>query len=305
MKCTNGRTAKSILGDCLSLRRFERCLVLCDEFCVDTGRQFWDVARSLCREAVMVVQSELRKDYFQTTPSVQSWIGQFDTVLVFSRGNVREAELHCSGEERNTRIALFPNATSEDFFDVLATDWVKIGVFTRKCSALLGAASKIRVKTEDGTDLVFDSSGGAPAIRDGRISSAGMVGTFPAGMAAISVNSGSAHGTLALRGPATERFLVEIKDGRAKQLISSETDPGLDKFIKGRQSWRILTRFGVGTLDTVAFNPHNPDLRARGSVHFEFGIHNEQIKNPVHYFTLDKADVWLDNRLWIERGEYV
>ncbi|MFP4013413.1 MAG: hypothetical protein ACLFVQ_04955 [Chitinispirillaceae bacterium] len=305
MKCTNGRTAKSILGDCLSLRRHERCLVLCDEFCVDIGKQFWDVARTLCREAVMVVQSELRKDDFQTAPSVQSWIGQFDTALVFSRGNIREVELCLGGEERNTRIALFPNATEENFFDVLAADWVKLGVFTRKCAALLGAAGKIRVKTEDGTDLVLDSSGKAPSIRDGRISSAGMVGTFPAGMARIMVNSGSAQGRLAVKGPAMELSLVEIRDGRAKQVISSDNDPGLDKFIKGRQSWRILTRFGVGTLDTVAFNPQNPDLRARGVVHFEFGIHNEQIKNPVHRFTLENADVWLDNRLWIERGDYV
>ncbi|MFP4162959.1 MAG: hypothetical protein ACLFVE_03165 [Chitinispirillaceae bacterium] len=305
MEFSNSRTAKSILNDCLSLRRYERCLVLCDEFCIDTAKQFWDVARSMCREAVMVTQSDSRKSEFQPATPVQSWIGQFDTALVFSCGVIDEVELCGMNDGCATRMALFPKANADNFFESLSADWVKLGVFTRKCAALLGAAKSIKVTTEDGTDLVFDNSGNLPLVRDGRITSAGMVGTFPAGMAGIVVSSGSARGKLSVSNSAQQMSLMEIKDGRASQVISSDCDSQLERFIKGRQSWRILSRFGVGTLDTVTFDAQAPDLRARGLVHFEFGIKNDQLKNPVHHFILDNADVWLDNRLWIERGCYV
>ncbi len=292
---------RSLLGVCLNIKHQERCLVICDEESLDTAKVFWKHSENCCREALFLMLSDFKKGQ-QLSSCIQSWIGQFEVVQVFSRSELNESDFR-SLQISRTRIALFPYAADEHFFSQLSTDWVKHGTFTRKCAALLGAAEEVRVRDGFGTDLYFKVNSQAPAsVNDGILSRYGTVGSYPAGFVGVRPLPGTAQGLLALRNNDAV-CLVEVKDGRAVRIMSACEDAVLEKFIRSRLASRTLSSVGTGTLDSLPSS--GTDRREKGLVHCEFGLSEGLAKKSVSCFFSKDADVWLDDRLWIEKGSYV
>ncbi|KMQ52795.1 leucyl aminopeptidase [Chitinispirillum alkaliphilum] len=307
--------AVGILTDCLGLKRQEQLLILTDQSGCELGRAMMEAGKEKCKEAVLVVISPKKTDD-GLTESVRSWLTQFEAVVVIT-SSIFDISKILNESSVGTRAVQIPFTGMEDFLRIMCVDWKRFGMFTRKCSALLGSAGIISVKSKNGTDLKFITTGEVPSCDDGRVTNPGTSTVIPAGNTMVNIVEGSAQGTLVLdvcswgAGKVTcEPLALEIRDGIVSNVKSGKCLREIGNLLSKDRKMRTVGKFCAGTLDTARTDrSYREHLIAKGVVSFGFGVADEQQKDigGNNYFSggVNCPDVWLDSRMWIKEGRYV
>ncbi len=170
--------ARIALSECLGLGRRERLLVVCDPPCSEIGDAFWSVGSALCREAVMVRIAPRKQNGNEPPQPVGGWFGQFDVAVMPTSRSLSHTQARRKASEGGTRIATLPGITADIFTRTMRADWKKLGIVTRRVAAQLSGASRIRITTQAGTDLSFDTGGRSAKPDDGRLIYKGAFGNF-------------------------------------------------------------------------------------------------------------------------------
>jgi len=309
--------AQIALSSCLNLMRHESLLVLCDEPCLEIGQAFFSVGSLRAKEAVMVQITPRQLSGNEPPEQVAELISRFDVTVMPTSKSLTHTRARRNASQHGCRIATLPGITAETFSRTMKTDWERLGVRTRKVASQLSHAQKIEIKTELGTDLVFNTGGRHAKADDGRLNFKGAFGNIPAGEAFLAPQEGSAEGVLVidgsfpLAGLLSEPLICRVKKGRAAEVVGHPCHKELLKlFIKYYDLARTIAEFGVGTLDTAVVCGHVlEDEKARGTIHIAFGDNASMggtVKAPVHLDgVVRQPSVWLDGKLWMERGEMV
>lgn len=196
----------------------------------------------------------------------------------------------------------------------------KLSADGKKLAVRLEGANRVRVYSEDGTDLEFSVRGRGPRVYDGVIDeediSRGVVeDSVPAGSVMISVDETSADGTVvsdvptAWAGRSIHRLRWEFHDGRVTAFEGDASAKAL------RAQWERATgeRDRIGTL-SIGVNPKArlgflSNTIVRGAVTIGIGM-NELMggKNASSFAfeqTLRDASVELDGTPVVQKGRLV
>ena len=305
--------AAAVLDECLGLKRSERVVVMSDRGGYEVGRAFWEAATEMCKEAFMALISPGRV----TTPPeelLKFWLERADVAIVNTQNSIQLSSLQEIASVMPVRIARMRFTNNEKFIRIMDVDWKRHGLFTRKCAALLGAASLIKVESPEGTDLEFRNSGRTLMGQYGKIASNGSAERLPAGDAKIIPLEGSVNGRLVLDSSCgnvsdapLELAELSFKEDLVVRVRGRFSAKEHEKLFgrRGGQSGTVIS-FSAGTLASAGVDGCLHEARlARGTVNFEYSFYLPGGERQGFCAVIRRPSVWLDGRLWIDRGNYV
>jgi leucyl aminopeptidase (aminopeptidase T) len=314
MNETLRKSARIALTECLNLGRQEQLLVVCDPPCADIGWAFWHVGSEMCKEAVLVNILPRKQNGNEPPAPVGEWFGQFDVAVMPTTKSLSHTQSRRMASEHGTRIATLPGITQDVFERTMKTDWQKLGSATRKIAGRISGVNKIRITTEAGTDLSFDTGGRQAKADDGRLSFKGAFGNLPAGEAYLAPLEDTAEGALVidgsfpLSGLLKMPLVVQVKKGKVFAVADHPCKAELEQQFKKYGSYaRNIAEFGVGTLDTAEITGNTlEDEKAKGTCHIAFGDNASMgglVRVPMHLDGIvRKPSIWLDGKLWMREG---
>ena len=309
--------ARVALKQCLNLGRQEQLLVVCDEPCREVGEALWEEGVQLCREAVMVRILPRKQNGNEPPAPVGEMFGRFDVAVMPTSKSLSHTQARRMACEKGARIATLPGITVDVFLRTMRTDWEKLGVLTRRISTQMSAAKKIRVTTDSGTDIVFETGGRPAKADDGRLLFKGAFGNLPAGESYMAPLEETASGSIAIDGSfslgglCASPLVFIVKKGKVTEVREHPFAEELERlFEKYGAAARNIAEFGVGTLDTAIISGNTlEDEKVKGTIHFAVGDNASMggiVKVPLHLDGIVREpNVWLDDALWMEKGRVV
>ncbi|MBD3421011.1 MAG: aminopeptidase [Chitinivibrionales bacterium] len=309
--------AQAALQECLKLGRREKLLVVCDPPCSAIGQALWEVGRDRCKEAFLV-QISPRKDNGNEPPEpVGEWFQQVDVAIMPTSKSLSHTKARRKASEKGVRIATLPGVTEDMFLRTMKTDWNALGAYTRKIAAQLSATEKVQIKTDAGTDIMFEIRGRQISVDDGRLNYKGAFGNLPAGEAYCAPVEGTAEGRIVFDGSfpmvglLDEPLILEVRKGRVVSVSGHPAGKELETlFLRYKSPSRTIAEFGVGTLDTAMISGRIlEDEKVRGTVHIAIGDNASMggsVSVPIHLDgIIRQPSVWLDYALWMKDGALV
>lgn len=307
--------AQVALKECLNLGRQELLLVVCDPPCYEIGKAFWEVGSRLCREAVMVQITPRKQNGNEPPMHIGELFGRFDVAVMPTSKSLSHTQARRQACEKGARIATLPGITTDVFLRTMKTDWEKLGLYTRRIAGRLSSAKTIRVATDAGTDITFETGGRSAKADDGRIMFKGAFGNLPAGEAYMAPLEGTAQGTIVIDGSfgvgglLTAPIIFKVQKGKVIEVESEQFGEEIEGlFGKYGTSARNIAEFGVGTLDCAKISGNTlEDEKVRGTIHFAIGDNASMgglVKVPLHLDGIIKnPNVWLDGNEWMKKGK--
>lgn len=317
MRSDINECARMALKQCLNLGRQEQLLVVCDEPCREVGEALWEEGLRLCREAVMVRILPRKQNGNEPPAPVGEMFGRFDVAVMPTSKSLSHTQARRMASEKGARIATLPGITVDIFLRTMKTDWEKLGALTRRLSAQMSAAKKVRVTTAAGTDIAFDTGGRPAKADDGRLLFKGAFGNLPAGESYMAPLEETANGVIvidgsfSLGGLCASPLVFIVKKGKVTEVREHPFEEELERlFEKYGSAARNIAEFGVGTLDTAIISGNTlEDEKVKGTIHFAVGDNASMggvVKVPLHLDGIVREpNVWLDGALWMEKGMMV
>jgi leucyl aminopeptidase (aminopeptidase T) len=311
------QTADIALTDCIGLGRQEHLLVVCDPPCAEIGEAFWEAGTQRCRETVLARITPRKQNGNEPPSPVGKLFGQFDAAVLATSKSLTHTQARRKACERGTRIATLPGITKDIFLRTMKTDWERLGILTRKVAGQLSGAKTVIVRTDAGTDLTFETGGRQAKADDGRLIYKGAFGNLPAGEAYLAPLEDTAEGTLVvdgsfpLAGLLNTPLVVKVKKGRVSEVSGHPCTAELEAvFQKYGPLSQNIAEFGVGTLDTAVISGNTlEDEKVKGTIHVAFGDNASMggtVQVQVHLDAVIRSpSVWLDGKLWMDKGEMV
>ncbi|MGB7569512.1 MAG: aminopeptidase [Chitinivibrionales bacterium] len=309
--------AEIALKECLNLGRQELLLVVCDPPCYEIGLAFWEVGARLCREAVMVQITPRKQNGNEPPARIGEMFGMFDVAVMPTSKSLSHTQARREASEKGARIATLPGITTEVFLRTMKTDWEKLGLYTRRIAGRLSSAKAIRVSTDAGTDISFETGGRSVKADDGRLMFKGAFGNLPAGEAYMAPLEGTAQGDIVIDGSfgvgglCKAPIVFKVRKGKVAEVQSAQFGKEIEElFDKYGAAARNIAEFGVGTLDCARISGNTlEDEKVRGTIHFAIGDNASmggRVKVPLHLDGIIKEpDVWLDGNEWMRKGKII
>jgi leucyl aminopeptidase (aminopeptidase T) len=305
------KKAELTLMNCLSPRRSDRVLILCDRNTLEMGQAFFDAAETMKLKAILV-EIPIGTHHGDDPPNiVADAMIHSDVIVAPTTFSITYTNATRAALARGARIATMPGLTME-MLDKggLDADYEKIAKTIRKFGRKFQRSRSVKVISETGTKIEFSIEGRNWILDDnGVCHRRGSITNLPAGKVFIAPLERTANGRIvmdgAFMGEAGEKVEMELKDG---QIISMKGPKEAMSLMNHGKCAKTLCEFGIG------MNPKSrvignilEDQKALGTVHFGFGDNSTfggQVKCDIHVDGMVlKPDVLIDDVEIIEKGK--
>jgi leucyl aminopeptidase (aminopeptidase T) len=228
-----------------------------------------------------------------------------DVVLAPTSKSLSHTVARQAATQRGARIATLPTITEEIFVRALPIDYSELNRISQSVAARLTAASRARVTSPAGTDIVVTLEGREGRSDDGNLQQREAFGNLPAGEGYIAPIETSGDGmividgSLAGYGRLADPVSLTVRHGRA---VDASGDVGqwlMTTLEAGGEHGRSLAELGVGTnLGARLTGNVLEDEKASGTAHFAFGA--SQGLGGANAATVHVDGVMLDVRIELD-----
>jgi leucyl aminopeptidase (aminopeptidase T) len=307
------KKAEMTMKNCLSPRRSDRILILCDRNTLDLAQVFFEAGEGTNIETILV-EIPIGSHHGDEPPNiVADAMIHSDVIIAPTTFSITYTNATRAALARGARIATMPGLTMEMLIKGgLLADYEKIARNIRKFGKRFQKGREVRVTSSKGTDLSFSIEGRRWIIDDnGLCHRRGSITNLPAGKVFIAPQEKTANGKIVIDGAfmgTTDALVeIEVKDGMATN-ISGYTEAA--SLMDRGKCARTICEFGVG------MNPHSKiignileDQKALGTVHFGFGDNSTfggDVKCDIHVDGMIlKPDVSIDGKPIIKKGKLI
>lgn len=306
------KAAEKVLIDCLNLRRHELVLLLCDSSCTDIGNIFYEILIHRCKETIFTIMPVRKEDGEELPDPLIQLLKRFDAALIITEKQIPSGAIKTALSQCGVRTAVLTGLTSEVFSRAADVDWRKLGINTRRVAAQLSAAKKVTILSENGSNLIIEKPEIIASVDDGRLASPGAFGQIPAGEVTVALPGCQCNGVISIGGSLSPLgkldapLILEIQDGIVKKVHDHQHAAFLEKKLSLFKQARILTEFGVGTLESAIISGNvGEDRKVSGAVHITLGA---SISTKMNFFATVvtiPAEIFLDDKVWMRGGVLV
>lgn len=304
------------LSFCLGVKNEETLLVLTDEGLADLGRLFYEEGCRLTPKTEILTMAVLDRDGMEPVGEVAAALLRADVAVLVTSRSLSHTRARQNASMKGARIASMPGLTEGMLAGALLADYDEMARRSRRYAEDLTAAQAVRITTEAGTDLRFSLQDRKGLADTGEYSAPGAFGNLPAGEAFIAPLEGSAEGILVIDGsmggvgiPAAPLALM-VEGGHAVKINGGEEARRLAAILAaaGTNAGNIA-EFGVGTNNAAALHGEVlEDEKVLGTIHIALGDNANfggTVEAACHLDGIVTAPtVYLDGRLWLDKGEY-
>ncbi len=282
---------QTIINGCLSVRRGERAIVICDKPKRAIGADLFDALLALGADATLC-EIPPRSQHGEEPPRyVADLLKTADVFLIPASKSMTHTQARRRAVLKGARGATLPDVTEDMIARTMGGDYSEIKRRTQKLARLLRGAKRVRITTKKGTDVEIVLEDREFRLDTGVLTKPGAFSNLPAGevyaapletkSSGIAVFDASFSGI----GMLPEPVVIEIEKGVAKKI---KGDRGkLRKMLdavgpKGRN----LAELGIGTNDRARITGNVlEDEKVMGTVHLAFGDNSTfggNVKVNVH-----------------------
>ena len=306
--------ARTVLKNCLAVKREEKLLLVTDDGKAALTRIFKEAAQDLGLDVVLM-EGPLQEGGEPPRLIADAMLGA-DAAMLLTSGSLTHTHARGAATKKGVRIASLPRITQEVIEKTFVVDYVEMGRITDILTRKLTQAEEVRVTTELGTDISLSIKGREAMADAGDLTGFGAVGNLPAGEAMISPLEGRGDGIIVVDGVVAGLGILSsplklfMEKGR---IVYAEGEQARDflNYIGAYDSHAdAIAEFGIGTNPKCGImgNPLS-DEKIYGTIHFGFGNNlfmGGAQDSIIHYdCIITKPTVHLDGKCIILEGKHI
>ncbi len=273
------QAAHLALVQCMAVSRGESVLVITDEVLREVGYAFWEEAKNLGAEAIIIEMIARSQDGEEPPEPVARIMQAVDVVLAPTSRSLSHTLARREANAQGARIASMPGITKDSVIRTLTADYRRIAVLSERLAEILSQGNSARITTPRGTDITMSLEARIGRPDTGIYHMAGDFGNLPAGEAFIAPVEGTAEGVLVVDGAMSgvgaleDAIRMRVESGYVKEITGAQGARILEESIAhlGKPA-RNIAELGVGTNDrAIITGKVLEDEKVLGTVHVALG----------------------------------
>jgi leucyl aminopeptidase (aminopeptidase T) len=313
------RSAESILKTNLAAQPGEKFLTITDFETYPIGRAFFEAGLKVGAESILTVMKErTRHGEEPPMPIAKAW-ESCDIFIAPTKYSLSHTQARKTANQAGARGATMPTITTAMFkTGAITADYSKVSSLCEKMGALMDKASKARVTSKAGTDIIMSIQGRLVMRDTGLLLRKGDFGNLPAGEVCAAPVEGSAEGTLVLDGTIASVGVVKkpvavtVKEGFATNITGGQEAKKFNMLLSSVQKKEAynVAELGVGCNPKARLigNPLE-DEKVYGTVHVALGDNSTfggKVEAGIHLDgILRKPSLFLDGQQVIKDGKWI
>lgn len=274
-----GQAAYSALVQCMAVSRGESVLVITDEEMREIGYAFWEEAKKLGAEAIIVEMTTRSQDGEEPPRPVADIMKSVDVILMPTSKSLSHTLARREANSAGARIASMPGITKDSMIRTLTADYLRIAKLSAQVAGILSAGKSARITTPCGTDITMSLEGRISRPDTGIYHKPGDFGNLPAGEAFIAPVEGTTEGMLVIDGAMSgvgalqDVIRMKVESGYITKITGGPGAKILEDSIAhlGKPA-RNIAELGVGTNDRAIITGEVlEDEKVLGTVHVALG----------------------------------
>ncbi len=300
------------LNNCLAVKKGETVLVITDEPERKVGYAFWEAAREIGTEAMLLEILPRSSNGEEPPESVARLMRDFDVLIIPTSKSMSHTAARRGACEAGARCVTLPGILEDTAVRTLNADYNEIAERSTRLAELVNAGQTARVTTPAGTDIAMTIQGRECHADTGLVHNPGEFSNLPAGEAYVAPVEGSAGGVIvvdgAMVGKVKQPIRIVVKDGYATQITGGKSAEELEAIIEPfGQPGRNVAELGIGTNHKAQIvGSVLEDEKVMGTVHMALGDNKSMGGNVSVQSHLDgillKPTLWIDDRKIMEDG---
>jgi len=313
-------TARRMMEQVLAVRSGERLVIVTD---FERPRSITDLLTATAAlyglQTVVVAMPAREMGGEEPPAAVAAAMREADCIIVQTSHSMTHTNAEREALRAGARVCNIREVDEEMMVrGGMTADYDEVDRITRRGVALLGAATRARITTPEGTDLTCDLTDRPAFGLSGFARAPGQFSGLPDGEAAIAPREGRTDGVLVAPyliekiGQVTEPFRLEIRQGeitrveggaqaRQLQAILARKDPGARNF---------AAELALGTNPACRLIPKSREVKKRlGQAHVALGDNLSlagTVESAVHLdIILLRPTVVLDDQVVLDEGDPV
>lgn len=319
-------SAQTVIKTCMDIRRGENVLIVCDPTTGDIGQALHEAANERSNRVLLIVMPKARHHGEEPPSPVANLMRQQQVVIAPTRYSLTHTRAIRQSQRGGARVATMPGMTNEMFSrGGMSADF---SLIKQKISALgpyFRRRRIVKVTSEQGTDVTFEVNWREWKLDDNGICNRPkMLTNLPAGKAFIMPREGTMNGTVVIDGswesnlvdePITfvieNGMVMDVKGGTIAAAIRQEFGEAAKRLrTKDRENVWTMAEFGFGMNPQARLSGNVlEDEKRLGTCYFSVGDNTAlggTSSVGIHIpGVLKNASVWLDDTLFISKGEFV
>ena len=263
---------------CLAVTAADDVLVLCNEEQRVVAGSIAAAAEGSARSVRVLVYPTLTRHGEEPLADVAEAMREATVIFAATAFSLSHTQARLDATRGGARIATLPGINEALFERALPVDYDELRRVGERIAAELSAASKCRVTSPAGTDVLLELEGRTAVVDDGDLKAEGAFGNLPAGEAFIAPIERVAEGivvfdgSLAGVGVLHEPVRVRLADGCAVEADGPVGKWLLDTLDAGGSKGRQLAELGIGTNPAATLSGSIlEDEKVIGTAHLAFG----------------------------------
>ncbi|MGY8728693.1 MAG: aminopeptidase [Candidatus Poseidoniales archaeon] len=319
-------SARTVIKTCMDIRRGENVLIVCDPSTGDIGQALHEAANERSDRVLLIVMPKARHHGEEPPSPVANLMRQQQVVIAPTRYSLTHTRAIRQSLREGSRVATMPGMTNEMFSrGGMSADF---SIIKQKISDLAPHFRRrriVKVTSEQGTDVTFEVNWREWKLDDNGICNRPkMLTNLPAGKAFIMPREGSMNGTVVIDGswesnlvdePITliieGGMVMDVKGGTIAAAIRQEFGEAAKRLRpKERENVWTMAEFGFGMNPQARLSGNVlEDEKRLGTCYFSVGDNTAlggTSSVGIHIpGVLKNANVWLDDTLFISKGEFI
>jgi len=319
-------SARTVIKTCMDIRRGENVLIVCDPSTGDIGQALHEAANERSDRVLLIVMPKARHHGEEPPSPVANLMRQQQVVIAPTRYSLTHTRAIRQSLREGSRVATMPGMTNEMFSrGGMSADF---SIIKQKISDLAPHFRRrriVKVTSEQGTDVTFEVNWREWKLDDNGICNRPkMLTNLPAGKAFIMPREGSMNGTVVIDGswesnlvdePITliieGGMVMDVKGGTIAAAIRQEFGEAAKRLRpKERENVWTMAEFGFGMNPQARLSGNVlEDEKRLGTCYFSVGDNTAlggTSSVGIHIpGVLRNANVWLDDTLFISKGEFI
>ena len=319
-------SAQTVIKTCMDIRRGENVLIVCDPTTGDIGQALHEAANERSDRVLLIVMPKARHHGEEPPPPVANLMRQQQVVIAPTRYSLTHTRAIRQSLRGGARVATMPGMSNEMFSrGGMSADFSLIKQKISDLGSYFRRRRIVKVTSEQGTDVSFEVNWREWKLDDNGICNRPKLLTnLPAGKAFIMPREGTMNGTVVIDGswesnlvdePITfvieNGMVMDVKGGTIAATIRQEFGEAAKRLrTKDRENVWTMAEFGFGMNPQARLSGNVlEDEKRLGTCYFSVGDNTAlggTSSVGIHIpGVLKNASVWLDDTLFISKGEFV
>lgn len=312
------QAVKKIFEEIFEVGKHEKILILCDAKTKSFSEKIVNNSKEYGKEIICYEMPLLKNNGEEPDKITANLIKKFDVALFLTSKSLTHTKARKNANKKGVRIASCPGMDEEMLKRTIVVEYEEMFHIENKILKEMKKATKIKIVTQDGTDLSFEIYNNK-IIKSKFLSNKGSYNNLPLGEVFVAPKEGTANGIYVVNAShagvgkldkpiklfVRKGFVREIKGGKSAQELIKILDS-----VKDKKAYNIA-EFGIGTnLKAKITGKILEDEKVFKTCHIALGnnksfggkvdvpIHLDGvISNPTIYF--DEAKIMEDGELLI------